>query len=894
MRSLKWIFALTAILTLAAALSSEGIELAQGEEETMARSETAIQEWLQLGPVTVRLPAFHDAKTHSFGAGDLLETTLLEPGELWPEAGDTVRWSDGEVLKWRPSGADPQLEAPDSGLGVTYLAAYLTADRFAEAKVRLSGASRVRLFLDGEQVGQRSRSAGADDDEDGHAEGGDAEDGDVEDVEDAAEPLKAKLALNPGKHLLLVMAVLESGAQDSQPLKVTVSAPEGVVAADLEPQRTLALEDVLDVTTVEQLALSADGSHLAVTLTQPAAPSEDSETWIEIRNAGGRVVSTLRGGESSLEWAPEGLRYAYLVRDGEAADLWIAEVEGESRRVLEDVERFAGFVWLPDGSGLIYRQSDEVEEDERSFKRYRGPNDRWPGWRDLRALYHLSLQDSGNAVRRRLTAGGETVSLEDVAPSGQHLLLSKDVYDLTRWPFTRADLFELDLTTLEPRKLQRVTWFGSARYSPDGDRILITAGPSGFGEDGRDTTLGEGPVNEYDSQLYLLDRETLAVDPISRDFDPAVLDSVWTAAGNVVIHAQNQDRPQIFVYRAQERRFEALETGVDVVQGFAVARQSGAVAYFGSSPQQPARVLLHPGTAKGEAKLLFRLDPERYEDVQLGRVEDWNFDSEEAGTIVGRVYYPPNFDPQKRYPLLVYYYGGALPTDRTFGGRYPKEVWAANGYVVYVLQPSGATGFGQDFSTRHVNDWGVTVADEIIEGTRRFLDAHEFVDPQRVGCLGASYGGFMTMLLQTRTDLFSAAVAHAGISSIAGYWGQGWWGYLYSAVAAAESYPWNNPELFVGQSPLFAADKINTPLLLLHGDADTNVPPGQSHQLYTALELLGKEVELLTFDDENHRIVDRERRELWSRAIIAWFDRYLKDQPEYWEHLMGTEDEPKG
>ncbi|MDY7095494.1 MAG: S9 family peptidase, partial [Acidobacteriota bacterium] len=740
----------------------------------------------------------------------------------------------------------------------------------------------VRLFLDGEQVAQRSRSTGGDDN------------GEAEDEQDGMEPLKAKLSLTPGKHLLLVMAVLEPGNQDSQPLKTTLSAPEGVVTTSLEAQRSLALEDVLDVTTVENLALSADGSHLAVTLTRPAAPSPDSETWVEIRDAEGRVVSTLRGGEGSLVWAPEGLRYGYVVRDEEEADLWIAEVGGETRRVLEDVERFTGYVWMPDGSGLIYGQSDEQEEDERSFKRYRGPNDRWPGWRELGALYHLSLEDPGNGVRRRLTAGGESVSLEDVAPSGEHLLVRKDIYDATSWPFTRADLYEMDLATLEPRKLQRVTWFGSARYSPDGDQILIDAGPSGFGEDGRDTTLGEGPVNEYDSQLYLLDRGTLAVDPISRDFDPSVLTSAWTAAGDVVVHAQDQDRAQLFVYRSAERRFDALETGVDVVQGFAVARQSGAVAYRGSSPQKPERVLLHPGTTDGEAQLLFRLSPERYEDVKLGRVEDWDFDSEEAGTIVGRVYYPPDFDPQKRYPLLVYYYGGALPTDRTFGGRYPKEVWAANGYVVYVLQPSGATGFGQDFSTRHVNDWGITVADEIIEGTRRFLDAHEFVDPERVGCLGASYGGFMTMLLQTRTDLFSAAVAHAGISSIAGYWGQGWWGYLYSAVAAAESYPWNNPELFVGQSPLFAADKINTPLLLLHGDADTNVPPGQSHQLYTALKILGKEVELLTFDGENHRIMDRDRRELWSRAIIAWFDRYLKDQPEYWEHLMGTEEEPKG
>ena len=98
------------------------------------------------------------------------------------------------------------------------------------------------------------------------------------------------------------------------------------------------------------------------------------------------------------------------------------------------------------------------------------------------------------------------------------------------------------------------------------------------------------------------------------------------------------------------------------------------------------------------------------------------------------------------------------------------------GYVVYVLQPSGATGFGQAFSALHVNDWGKITAGEIIEGTKKFLDAHPFVDKKHVGCIGASYGGFMTELLLTKTDIFAAAVAHAGINLIPHYWGEGYWG----------------------------------------------------------------------------------------------------------------------
>ena len=131
---------------------------------------------------------------------------------------------------------------------------------------------------------------------------------------------------------------------------------------------------------------------------------------------------------------------------------------------------------------------------------------------------------------------------------------------------------------------------------------------------------------------------------------------------------------------------------------------------------------------------------EIFRHVKLGKVEPWSFTASDGSEIVGRVHYPPDFDPGMVYPCIVYYYGGTSPVDRTFGGRYPKNLWAAMGYVVYVLQPSGATGFGQEWSARHVNEWGSLVADEIIEGTGKFLDAHPYVDPERVGA-GLRFSG---------------------------------------------------------------------------------------------------------------------------------------------------------
>jgi dipeptidyl aminopeptidase/acylaminoacyl peptidase len=177
------------------------------------------------------------------------------------------------------------------------------------------------------------------------------------------------------------------------------------------------------------------------------------------------------------------------------------------------------------------------------------------------------------------------------------------------------------------------------------------------------------------------------------------------------------------------------------------------------------------------------------------------------------------------------------------------------------------------------------VADEIIDGVKKFLAAHPFVDFRRVGCIGASYGGFMTELLLTKTNIFAAAVSHAGISDIASYWGEGYWGYSYSAVATADSFPWNRRDIYVNQSPIYSADKITTPLLLLHGSSDTNVPPGESLQLYTALKLLGREVELVEVLGQNHHILNYGKRLVWQKTILSWFDRWLKGQPEWWNDL---------
>ena len=500
----------------------------------------------------------------------------------------------------------------------------------------------------------------------------------------------------------------------------------------------------------------------------------------------------------------------------------------------------------------------------------------------------LAKYDIATGVTQRITFGSKGEYLEDISLDGTKLLLATSRSRLTKRPTTVQDVLIMDILTLKVDTLfVGAEFLGGGTFSPDGKQILFTGTPEAFGRIGCQLPADVTP-SMTENELFLYDIMSKKVTPLTKDFDPSLDKGPdWCAAdGMVYFTAEDRDYVNLFMLNPKTGKITKLAANGDDIYRFDKASNAPYISYLSYATMAPASAyVMDLKNLKKPQNIRFFDGVSALGDAEIGTCQDWNFKNSKGDTVYGRLYLPKDFDATKQYPMIVYYYGGCSPVSRYFESPYAPQYWNSLGYVAYIVEPSGATGFGQEWASRHVNTAGKGPAEDIIEGVKQICAEHPFINPKKIGCMGASYGGFMTQYLQTQTDIFAAAVSHAGITNHTSYWGEGYWGYNYSEVSMANSYPWSHRDLYVNQSPLFNADKIHTPLLLLHGNADTNVPLIESLQMFTALKLLGREVALVEVEGENHHILEYGKKEKWLATQMAWFAKWLKDDPTWWEAL---------
>lgn len=734
-----------------------------------------------------------------------------------------------------------------------------------KATIAIEGLEQYRLFVDGEQV---------------------AVNGD-----------KAETILTPSQHTVVIKYLTRKNASsDKKSIKLTVTAANGapLSVGDAAAKRAYNIYDVICAPNYPSVSISPNGKFIVVRKTWVDRKG-NNHSMSELRNSQtNRVMATF---EENVKWMPSSNKLYFTQKasgssiageekqDGTLQLITINPLTME-REVLASHLPEGWFQFTPDEKTLIYTLYTEGRKKDAQVYDVKEPDDRQPGWR---SRSYLAKFDLASGVLQPLTFGYHNVYLNDISADSRYLLIGKSEERLTKRPTTLNSYYRLNLNDMSVETLiEKGEFLNSAQFSPDGKSILVSASPEAFNGIGKNVEEGQTP-SMIDTQLYLMTLSDKKVRPLTRDFNPNVQSVEWSKVdGNIYFTAEDKDCVHLFQLNPKSGKFTLLKTPEEYIKSFSLASSAAEMAFSGQSASNADR-LYKMNTKALKSQLVDDLSARELKNVELGECKAWNFVNSRGDTLCCRYYLPPHFDAAKKYPMIVNYYGGCSPTSRMFQSRYPHHVYAAMGYVVLVVNPSGATGFGQKFSARHVDTAGEGVAEDIISSTQAFCDEHAFVNRKKIGCIGASYGGFMTQYLQTKTDLFAAAISHAGISDHTSYWGEGYWGYSYSEVSMANEYPWTNKHLFVDQSPLYNADKIHTPLLFVHGTADNNVPVGESIQLYTALKLLGRPTAMVLVDGQDHHVIDYEKRLKWQNTIFAWFAKWLQDDASWWTEMYGDE-----
>lgn len=809
-------------------------------------------------PVTLHQPHKPDSvqKENPFSADKLLKSRHF--ATQWPEtAGWTMMVPDtaGNLVLVDSKNA-PQLRT---------FASHLRAERFAKGKLKLVSSPRADVVLNGDIKISKTTA------------------------DSVPGEQSADIELLPQQDYSLIVNVLTMPDDPGKPEFRLEFVPdkdfESVrVSSGAELDRRVSPLSTMQGERVSSMALSPDGKYLLTRYREVISAEESRKRVVMTETATGRTVS--ENIDFSADWMPKS-NSLYFTKEGvKDYDLYVMEVPSMRTTRIATAIPDQDVTFSPDEKYLFYYDKVDGAKNEGVMRRYTSPDDRIPGDRDR---FYICRYDIDNGVAVPLTYGGGTTSICDISRDGSKLLYMSQRQTPDKYPFYRVSLVQMDMNTFATDTIINDAdgFVSNAIYSPDATRLFVVGGPDAFDRIGANHDP-EPIANNFDNQGFIMTLSDKSVKPVTKDFDPSLEGTpVWNAVDNKIYFIGERGFfRDLYQLNPSDGKIVMLgKENLQTVRGFSIGdREDRYAAYWGGSfTDDGVACLLN--LKNGKSTLVDDPLKEWLGDTQFGKMEPWKFTASDGTVVDGYMCLPPDFDANKKYPLIVYYYGGTSPSNASFYHLYSPQVFASRDYVVYVLNPSGTTGYGQEYSARHVNAWGKRTADEIIQGVKEFCKAHPFVNKDRIGCLGASYGGFMTQYLLTKTDIFHAAISHAGISNVTSYWGEGFWGYSYNSVAAAKSYPWTDPELFTKQGSLFNADKIHTPLLLLHGTVDTNVPIGESIQLFNALKILGRDVEFITVQDENHVISNFNNKLSWHNTIMAWFAKWLQDDPSWWDEL---------
>ena len=652
---------------------------------------------------------------------------------------------------------------------------------------------------------------------------------------------------------------------------VCLIGPSGTPA---ESKTVLKPEDVVDVRTLSDIQVTADGRLVAFVVTESADPAKpqkarDANIWMVPADGShpARPFAASPKSDAAPRWSPDGRFLAFLSDRGEPVGeekeaknqiYLIATGGGEAEQLTKVPGGVQDIRWSPDGRALAFTVLD-ADTDAEQKKHKDGFDENYVDQRyKFARLWVLTLADR---KAEQVTKQDLHITAFDWSPDGSELAVqasetprNDDVYWHSRLLVVRRLTGEI-VRTLAERSASPPRW------SPDGQSIAFSE-PSPTG---------------ISSWLAVIPAAGGAVRPLLKDYSGTVRDYRWEGGSrHLIVEVNERTIDRFLTVEVTDGSTAPLpfETALSA-SDFSSSLDGRVIAYARGGADSPPDVW--SCAAGGKPGKISNLNPQS-EAWQLGAVKEISWKSKKDGmTIYGVLVTPPDFKAGKAYPTIVDVHGG--PEWSWWSGWLCSwhewaQLLASHGYVVFLPNPRGSTGQGWKFAESNRDDWGGGDLRDIMDGLDYLVD-QKIADPERLGIGGWSYGGFMTSWTVTQTQRFKAAVVGAAVTNLFSFDGT-----TDITPTFLRNYfldlPFSRRADYDQHSAMTFLKNCKTPSLILHGEADERVPTSQGWEFYNGLRMLGVPAEMVTYPREHHGFRERAHQIDVLTRILAWFDRYLK------------------
>ncbi|MFZ0282744.1 MAG: S9 family peptidase [Bacteroidales bacterium] len=624
--------------------------------------------------------------------------------------------------------------------------------------------------------------------------------------------------------------------------------------------------------------LSPDGSSVLYTVTLTDLQSETRETNIfKVPSSGGNQVQLTTEGGNSPQWFDAGKKIAFV----RGSDLYTMNADGTGQKKTDGITGFEAFRISPAGNEIFFTK--RIKLDQTAGEKHNLPKANvriiddlmyrhWNQWSDYSYSHVFVATFSGSSV------SGEKDIMQDQkfesptspyyddgeiawSPDGKYLAYTtKRLSGIEDARSTNSDIYLYEIRTGKEINITEGN-FGYDKYpafSPDGSKIAYRS----MERNGYEADL---------DRLFVYDIKEGTRTWLSRGWEFDVENQTWADEQNIIFTCSHLGTAQVFRINLTEKKVVKVTEGV---HNLGPLNLSSGTLVSGLVSMSMAPEIAAIDMSSGNITPVTSINKSIYESVKMGKVAEKYIRTKDNMDLQMWIVYPPDFDPAKKYPALLFCNGGPQTSlDQFWSYRWNFQMMAAKGYVVFGPNRRGNSGFGQAWKEQISGDWGGKNMQDYLDATDA-MAKEPYVDASRIGAVGASYGGYSVFYLAgIHGGRFKSFISHCGTFDFISWYGST--EELWFPNKDIEGPYWNAPKSYQF-SPHLMVDKWDTPILIITGANDFRIPYTQSMEAFQAAQLLNIPSKFLFFEDEGHWVLKPQNSVIWQREFFEWLDTYLK------------------